>query len=361
MLRPRRSPLWWLVIVLLAACKGEAPSAEPSAAVKDVTSAPSADPSAAAKNVSSASPSASAAAPAETSRGRVACGAESCDAKTQLCCVGWRESQPELRRCVAKPTAPPDAGQWDAVTASWEACSRDEYRACDGPSDCAAGETCCEEQSWMPDDNIARYNACVPLQQGKVACHHDEVCNEADPGCVRPGATCTAGRGRSTCAVPRRHRPACGGAPCEDGSACVEAKGKRACKPTSALKDDDVEIACEVGADCAADETCFRLDEGSTRCDRGPETTNGFDRALCKVASDCSSFCRGANDVTSCRGATAKEVGHCECHARCEKDTDCARSENCYYLSMQRAGSTAPDEPYCDRATKACDCREPRR
>ncbi len=27
------------------------------------------------------------------------------------------------------------------------------------------GETCCEEQSWMPDDYIVHYNTCLPLQQ----------------------------------------------------------------------------------------------------------------------------------------------------------------------------------------------------
>jgi len=160
--------------------------------------------------------------------------------------------------------------------------------------------------------------------------------------------------------VPRRRRSACGGAPCEDGSTCVEANGKRACKPTSALQNDDVRIACETGADCAADESCY-LFEKSTRCDRGPLTTNGFELGLCRVASDCGSFCRGANDVTSCRDASTNQVGHCECHARCDADEDCAKTENCYFINLQRTGTTTPLDARCDRATKTCDCLEPGR
>ena len=38
--------------------------------------------------------------------------------------------------------------------------------SCDAKTQlCAAGETCCEEQSWMPDDYIVHYNTCLPLQQ----------------------------------------------------------------------------------------------------------------------------------------------------------------------------------------------------
>ena len=295
-------------------------------------------------------------APLDAGKGRIACGAASCRVGQEVCCLRWSTGKIEDLRCIPLPVPPPPPAAWNAEEATWKACGLGDYRACDGPSDCGPGETCCERQEWMPDDWVVGVQACVPMREGKVACSHAEICNEADSACKRRGATCTeqAAQKRHVCAVPPRRRPDCGGSPCPDGSVCYERAGKRACHPAAGVDAWDPPgsaIGCDRGSDCAPDESCWALDDH--RCDRSFRYHSNPERALCADVDDCAAFCPGQGRVASCR-RDAEGVGFCECHSKCTRDAECAKSEDCNLVSHQRIGP--PSTPKCDRRAGVCDC-----
>ncbi len=211
----------------------------------------------------------------------------------------------------------------------------------------------------MPDNWVPGFQACVPMRGGKVACSHAEICNEADSACKRPGATCTeqAAQKRHVCAVPPSRRPDCGGSPCRNGSVCYERAGKRACHPAAGVDPSNPPgsaIGCDRGSDCAPDESCWAF-AGDHRCDRSFRIRIFPEQALCVDVGDCAAFCPGEGRVASCR-RDGKGEGFCECHSKCTRDADCAKSEDCSLVSQQRNGGAAPLTPKCDRRAGVCDC-----
>lgn len=344
-------------VALVAASTGCERKAEQRAgAPATSSSATSAVSAPAASQVATAGASASVRAPLDAGKGLVACGAASCRVGQEVCCVRWSTERTKDLRCIPLPVPPPPPVAWDAETATSEACGLGDYRTCDGPSDCGPGETCCEKEVWMPDDWTVGVQECVPTREGKVACSHDEICNEADSACKRPGATCTekAALKRHVCAVPPRRRPNCGGSPCPDGSNCYERDGKRACHPAAGVdssKPPGNAIECDRGSDCAPDESCWALDEH--RCDRSFRYRSVPEKALCVDVDDCAAFCPGKGRVASCR-RDAQGVGHCECHSKCARDAECGKAEDCSLVSYQRGADGL--NPTCDRRAGVCEC-----
>ncbi len=240
-----------------------------------------------------------------------------------------------------------------------------DYKACDGPGDCAAGETCCYQRyaligaCFMDPDYMLEKYTCRPLRKsGRIACRNAEICSAKQPHCVRQGATCVldSTKGIGTCEAPRRG-PNCAAAPCPRGSLCVELSGgTRKCATVGAALPPKARIVeCDRGRDCAADEACFSY-SGDKRCDFSALSWAGNDLPVCVDASDCT-FCNGKHVKGVCYNNHGMKF--CECRWRCRRDADCA--ESCFSLSLNRQGGSSYPRlvHFCDKKKRLCDCREP--
>jgi hypothetical protein len=285
---------------------------------------------------------------------RIQCGSDDCDARSEVCCDG---PKPHCLALVDVPTpATPQEGPPLNTDLIWQACERARFKRCDDAGDCADGETCCNEVEG--GEYPIEYTRCVPLRAGRVMCTYAEECSEDDTRCARNANLCTATKGSAGQCVTRpsaHHKPTCPTTPCPDGSTCVAKDGKRSCEPGEHYFFEDRSVVeCNGGRDCGEGESCFSFQFSPGRhCYWNVEVDPQSEPALCSDAADCTSFCRNTEGVARCHVDKENPDGRCECFSNCTKDDDCS---NCMFIGIMR-GSPEALEGFCDKKTKACDCR----
>lgn len=310
--------------------------------------------------------------------GWIACGRQRCRARKELCCV------PDLNRllgkqkepfCLDMPAVKPATADVDNVLELYDVCWRadgiEEFRLCDGPGDCGAGQTCCWDKAHIVSGNVADFQGCRPVRQGRVTCGHAEICSDKEPSCVTPGSTCEENPklARGECVVPNRRKPNCGAGPCADGMSCVVRDGNRSCVPGRLRWPEKGVVECDRSSDCPEGHYCFAsmgsLD-GEHWCDRSSHmASNGSDPALCADVGDCRGYCWGSA-AAFCETTTvpahqpiAQDFKFCECRKRCTRTQDCAGE--CAFANVDHGLPNPPLEGFCSPQTRACECRPGKR
>jgi hypothetical protein len=303
-----------LLAFALAACHPAAPIPSAPAPAPAAASATSEPVSVAA--VETSTPAATAApAPAETSHpagpGRVACGATSCSAATEVCCADPGNKQYACAPRAETPSPILFEGPGGAVDLAPQHCATargemayPELWYCDGSDDCPANEACCQTS--------LRLTFCVHDRGGaRSACDLGEACSAGS--CRAKGARCEEG-------LCRKERPAlaCGKSICgKDAPLCrVEGNAQRCIARGSGERDSSLAsvLECRGPADCLAGQRCCVGSSGTeTHC---AGSCGDGDTPTCLSSADCRGvsvpFVEGESaSAPLCKAAASLGVKRC--------------------------------------------------